>query len=312
MADFELIRQMAARQHGLVSRAQTREAGFAREALQRRVRDGYLTWVTPRVLRIGGAATSPWQSAMAGVLDIGFGAVASHLTAAALWGVPHVPAEPVDVSVVRYVRRNQSPVRLHHLTAIPDDQVAVLHDVPVTAPPFTVLLVAGKFGARRAAQVFDHLLGAGETTVSETDAVIEGLARQGRNGIKIVRKLIKARSDGQPPAESNNERRAEYLARRAGVTTLRRQVNVGYPQWIGRVDFDDTELPFIVEVHSQRFHMSWANRKADAERIEKLRAAGYTVVVVWDYEIWNEPEVVMDRIARGRAQAAGRTAAGFS
>src|SRR5690606_22031693 len=145
-------------------------------AVARKVRGGYLTWVTPRVLRIGGAPTSPCQSAMEGVRDIGYGAEASQHTAAARWGVPHVPAEPVDVSVVRYVRRKQSPVRLHHLTVIPHDQVAMLHDVPVTAPPFTVLLIAGRFGARRAAQVFDHFLGSGDTTVTETSAVVESLA----------------------------------------------------------------------------------------------------------------------------------------
>src|SRR5690606_6985396 len=147
MPEFEEIRRLAAHQHGLVSRAQTRQVGFGREALARKVRDGYLTWVTPRVLRIGGAATSPSPSAMAGVLDIGYGAVASQLASRARWGVPDGPGEPVEVSVVRYVRRKQSPGRLHHLTVRPHDQVAMLHDVRVTGPPFTVLLIAGKFGA---------------------------------------------------------------------------------------------------------------------------------------------------------------------
>lgn len=300
MASLERLRLLASSQHGLVTRQQTKEAGLDRYALRRRVRDGLLTFVTPRVLRIGGSATSPWQSVMAGVLDIGPDAIASHLTAAALWGVPNVDAEPVHVSVERFIRRNTAPVRVHHLTTIPEDQRVALHEIPVTAPPLTVLLVVGLHGPRRGSQVLDYFLAAGDTTVAEVWDLTDRMSQRGRNGLCDTRDLLETRTDDQPPAESNNERRLEYLARQAGIATLRRQVNISNPAWIGRVDFDDTELPFIVEVHSQRYHSSWAHRKADSERIARLEAAGYTVVVVWDHELWYDREGVIDRLAEAR------------
>src|SRR5690606_36031730 len=77
MPEFEALRAIASRQHGLVSRRQTREAGFDRWALARLVRKGHLTFITPRVLRIGGTGASPWESVMAGILDVGFDATAS-------------------------------------------------------------------------------------------------------------------------------------------------------------------------------------------------------------------------------------------
>lgn len=300
MADFNRLRELAAGQHGLVTRDQVREAGMDRYMLRRKAAAGYLTYVTPRVLRIGGSATSPWQSVMAGVLDVGPEAVASHLTAAALWGVPHIHPEPVNVAVERYMRRNQSPVRIHHLTVIPPGQRVSLYDIPVTAPPLTVLLVVGAHGPRRGAQVLDHFLAAGDTTVGEVWNVVDLLSRQGRDGLCDTRDLLKARADHQPPAESNNERRLQYLARRAGISTLRHQVDKGDPSWIGRVDFDDLELPLVVEVHSERYHTSWAHRKADAERIARLEAAGNTVVVVWDYELWFDGDAVIDRLMKAR------------
>lgn len=302
MADVEKIRFIAARQHGLISRPQIRELGIARASLQRLVRAGYLAYLTPRVLKIGGSAQSKWQSVMAGVLDVGPSAVASHLTAAAMWGVPNIRPEPVHVSVVRYVRRGQAPVKVHHLTVIPDDQRTYLHDIPVTAPAFTALLVCGAYGKRRGAQVLDHLLASRDLTVAEATALTIDLAKQGRNGLVALRELLEDRNDESPPAQSNNERRLAYLARQAGITTLRRQVDVVAPTWIGRVDFEDEELPFVVEVQSERYHTSWVHRQADAERISKLEQAGYTVVVVWDYELWYEPDAVIDRLLSRRME----------
>lgn len=310
MADIEGIRSIAARQHGLVSRRQIRELGVLRAPLQRLVRAGHLTYVTPRVLKIGGSAESRWQSVMAGVLDVGPNALASHLTAAAMWGVPNIAPEPVHVSVVRYVRRTQAPVKVHHLTVIPDEQQTYLYDIPVTAPAFTVLLVCGAYGKRRGAQVLDHLLASRDVTVAEAFALTQDLAKQGRNGLVILRELLETRQDDSPPAQSNNERRLEYLAGLAGITSLRRQVNIYAPNWIGRVDFDDVELPFIVEVHSERYHTSWEHRRADAKRIARLEQAGNTVVVVWDYELWYEPDQVIDRLLSRRLECMMRAQGG--
>ena len=305
MRDMEALRSLAARQHGLFTREQAREAGFDHKALARRVRDGYLTFVTPRVLKIGGAAASPWETPMVGVLDVGLDAVVSHLTAAAVWGVPHIPMAPVDVSIERFTRMNLAAVRVHHLTTIPSDQRVMLNDVPLTAPPLTVLLVTGRDGPRKGAQVLDHFLATGDTTVEEMWEVTNRLSKQGRNGLCPLRELLEQRGDDQPPPESNNERRFLYLARQAGFNDLERQVNIGTPCWIGRVDFMDRALRLIIEVQSQRYHSSWANRRADAERIRRLEAEGYTVLVVWDHEIWHDGDVIVERLMRVRRALLG-------
>ena len=297
---MEPLRQIAARQHGLFTRAQAGELGFDRKALRRRVRDGYLGFVTPRVLRIGGAASSPWETPMAGVLDVGPGALASHLTAAALWGVPNISWNRVDVSIERVVRLTDTAARIHHLTVIPPEHRAVVHDIPATSPPFTILLVMGLEGRFRGAQVMDHLLSSGDTSIDELWAMTDRLSKQGRNGLCPLRELLEQRSDGQPPPESNNERRFLMLAQIAGFTTLERQVDISSACWIGRVDFLDRHFRLIIEIQSERYHTSWANRVADAERIRRLEAEGYTVMTVWDREIWFEPELVIERLRQVR------------
>jgi very-short-patch-repair endonuclease len=67
----------------------------------------------------------------------------------------------------------------------------------------------------------------------------------------------------------------------------------------------DRALRLIIEVQSQRYHSSWANRRADAERIRRLEAEGYTVLVVWDHEIWHDGDVVVERLMRVRRALLG-------
>lgn len=309
MPDFNAIREITARQHGLISRRQTREAGYDRKALRRLVRSGRLTFLTPRVLRIGGSEASPWQTVMAGILDVGYDAMASHLTAAALWGVKHVRPEPVHVSVSRPLKRTDpAAARVHHLTRIPPEQRTHLFDIPVTAPALTTLTVFGSEGPQKGLQVLDHFLANRDLTVAEAWDFTWEMSRQGRNGLRLMRKALEDRDDDSPTPQSNNERRFEIIAADGGITTLRRQVDVYGPSWIGRVDYCDLHLPLIVEIHSERYHTSWAHRQADAERIARLEAAGYTVVVVWDYEIWTMPDVVVERIHRARNRLVRRGA----
>ncbi|HEX2155290.1 MAG TPA: type IV toxin-antitoxin system AbiEi family antitoxin domain-containing protein [Acidimicrobiia bacterium] len=303
MPHFDELRAIASRQHGLVSRRQARDAGYDRKALGRLVKGGYLSYLTPRVLRIGGSGMSPWESVMAGVLDVGYDAAASHLSAAALWGVAGIAAEPVHVVVTRILRRREpAAATIHHLTLIPDDQRAYLYDIPVTGPALTTLLVCASEGTIKGGQVLDHFLATRDLTVEEGWQFEQRVSKQGRNGLTRFRQLLESRDDGVPVPQSNNERRFEFITDRGGITTLRRQVDIYAPAWVGRVDYDDLVVPLIVEIHSERYHTSWAQRRADADRISKLEAAGYTVVVVWDYEIWTEPKVVVDRIREARAR----------
>ncbi|MPZ71294.1 MAG: DUF559 domain-containing protein [Actinobacteria bacterium] len=166
--------------------------------------------------------------------------------------------------------------------------IAVHHDVPVAAPALVVLQVAGT-SPRRAAHIVDTLWAKRLVKISEVEDVHDRFSRHGRNGIVLVRTLLKSRSDEMRPAESGNERRFERITGDGGIHTLRRQVDVGGDQWIGRVDFLDSEVALTVEIHSERYHTSHTARQADAARIAALEKAGYTVVVVWDHEIWGQP-----------------------
>ncbi|MBA2337181.1 MAG: DUF559 domain-containing protein [Acidimicrobiia bacterium] len=56
-----------------------------------------------------------------------------------------------------------------------------------------------------------------------------------------------------------------------------------------------------MEVHSERYHSSRTSRHAEAARVAALREAGFTVVVVWDHEVWGDPDSVLARVLQARS-----------
>src|SRR5688572_22265954 len=72
------LRALARQQHGVVSRAQGRQAGADYEAVRVGIRRGEWQTVSPRVLRLIGAPWTDHSALMAAVLDAGETAVASH------------------------------------------------------------------------------------------------------------------------------------------------------------------------------------------------------------------------------------------
>jgi very-short-patch-repair endonuclease len=128
------LRLLAERQHGLVttrdiSELLTRERGRSAERL------GWLIEVRPHVYRLSGAQPTWKQAVMAAVLVAGRHAVASHVTAAALWRLPGFPAgsaTPIEVTVPRGRRPQLDEIAVHQTIIGPGCHAARVDRVPVT------------------------------------------------------------------------------------------------------------------------------------------------------------------------------------
>ena len=141
--------------------------------------------------------------------------------------------------------------------------------------------------------------------LSELHALFDELSRRGgAPGTAALRHLILARPDGYRPADSNLELRFESILEEAGEAPFARQVEVGDEHGlIGRVDFLDRDLGVIVEVQSALFHSGLVDAARDAERLARLRRAGWIVIEVTDEELWYRKVEVIARVQAARAQA---------
>ena len=75
---------------------------------------------------------------------------------------------------------------------------------------------------------------------------------------------------------------------------------------IGRVDFRHSFHKVIVEIDSDLHHTSISDRRRDTIRRKALEAAGWIVIQVTEFELWHQPEKMLDRIrVRARVSLIG-------
>ncbi|HEY8546188.1 MAG TPA: hypothetical protein VIL36_14110 [Acidimicrobiales bacterium] len=305
---FELPYDLMAKQHALVTTEQLAEAGFDHDGVKWLIRGGRVERISPRVLRLRGAPETEAQRVLGAVLDAGPGSALSHTSALAWWKVPGFTLRELHVTHDR--EGAHRPARLatavHDKVLLPERHVRVLEGIPVVTPSRALFDLAGmpRTPPARVERAVDNAWSLRLVSGRTMRAMLRELARRGRPGIATMRALLADRGpDYVPPASSLEGRLADLLKGR-WPTPLRRQVDKGDDgEWIGRIDFVDPELPFLLEVQSERFHRSLVDSRDDAARRARLEAAGYVVVEVSDEDVWHHPEEVVERVRQGRNEA---------
>ena len=195
-----LIAQLAGAQHGVVARRQLGALGVGRGAIDRRVQRGRLHVVHRGVYAVGHRALTRHGRWMAAVLAAGPGAVLSHHSAAALWGIRPTSRIRIDVTVPRTLHATRT---LHpHCAVLTSDETTTHDGIPTTTPARTLVDLAGALTLRQL-----------ERAINETDRLrlvsatsIEHLINGHRGTTNLRTLLLNARSS------TRSELEAEFLA----------------------------------------------------------------------------------------------------
>ena len=238
---------------------------------------------------------------MAAVLDAGVGAVLSHLSAGAWWGLAGCSLVPIQVTRAAGTRRVTDLAEIHRVRSLPSTWTTELRRVPIVRPELLALQLFAVCSAGRAERLVERMWSMRLLSGGSIAAFLDDLGRRGRNGTRGLREYLEPRGVGYTPPASGLEARAMQLFREAGVD-MRRQVDSGERLWVGRVDFRHVRLPLIVEIQSEAFHSALLDREADAARRRHLEAAGFVVVEITDEQVWSRPwevgPAVLDAIRR--------------
>lgn len=290
------LRRLAAQQHGVVSRAQCRRLGLSTDSMRSRIRRGEWVVVSRRVLRHVAAPQTARTMLMAAVLDAGEGTVASHRAAADLWHLPGFRVEELDVSRLHGAEHQRRGLgRLHHPRTLPAHHTTVVDGIPVTTPARTLFDLAGVLHPGRTERAVDNALAKSPALLRALHRMLPDLAERGRPGITAMREILVARPFGYVPPASGLEARAIQILEEAGIR-VRRQVDLGGDDWVGRVDLLVEGTNLVIEIDSARYHLAFLDRERDAHRDAELRAAGYEVVRVAEEEVWTAPALVVQRV----------------
>jgi very-short-patch-repair endonuclease len=205
---------------------------------------------------------------MAAVLACGSGAVLSHGSAAALWGIERESASWIDVSVPLDSFHQLGRVRVHRRYGLRPSDLAVVRSIPVTAPIRTLLDLATQRDQARLERAVNE---ANRLDLVEPEELREALDEyRGERGVKRLRDLLDRRTFRL--TDSELERRFLRLVREAGLPTpLTQQRLNGF-----RVDFHWPDLGLVVETDGLRYHRTPAQQARDRLRDQAHAAAGLT------------------------------------
>jgi predicted transcriptional regulator of viral defense system len=292
------IAYLATRQHGVVARRQLLGFGLSARAVDRRVEAGRLHRLHRGVYAVGHRRLTRHGVWLAAVLACGDGAVLSHASAAALWGIAEIEQGQIHVAAVRGRGGPRRGIVVHRPRRLTDDDRAERWGVPVTAPAPTLVDLAGMIGEaglRRAIDAADRLdlLDLPRLTALADRA----------NGRRGIRRLRAALALHRPLPQTRSELERQFIRLCEGAGIPRPAVNV--PIRGLEVDCAWPAKQLVVELDGYAYHRGRASFESDRSRDARLTAAGYRVMRFTSRRLIAEPNAV---VAELRAALAAKGA----
>jgi very-short-patch-repair endonuclease len=285
------IAAVAGVQDNIITWEQLLDAGLRRGAILHRASEGSLHRRHRGVYLVGHAPPTPMGRARAAVLACGAGAVASHRTAAELWGLlPHSDGD-VDVIVVARNPGAHPGIKVHRVAAIDPAEVRQIRGLSVTSPTRTICDIAGT----EPRNDIEHALQEARVHLRLTDAQLKAVIERTptKKGSAFIRRLLEAEDD-TGHTRSRAERLMRAMAGDAGLPQP--QANVRLHGYL--LDFVWRRRRLVVEVDGYASHGDRTAFERDRQRDQVLVAAGYRVVRVTWRQLTEEPYAVIARLAQ--------------
>jgi predicted transcriptional regulator of viral defense system/very-short-patch-repair endonuclease len=269
-----LVSELAARQWGVVSRAQLRAQGLSDDAVRRRVRAGRLHRLHHGVYAVGHTVLRSEARRLAAVLACGEGAVLSHRSAAAHWGLLPTGATRIDVTIPRTARAGDAKIRLHHSRSLGARDTTMHEGIPITSVARTLVDLAATVRPDRLERA---LAQAERLQLYDHRAITDVLARA--NGHRGKAALTRATAREPKLTRSGFEARVLNLIRAASLPEPLTNFLLTAPDHPRlEVDLCWPTHRLIVELDGYETHRTRAAFARDRARDAALEADGWRVV----------------------------------
>jgi very-short-patch-repair endonuclease len=287
LSDFD---DWARAHHGIIT---LHASGLSRDAWYRAIKAGTIEQIHPHVARLHGTPATAEQRIIAAVFAVGAGAIASHRSAARLWGIPRPDHDPVDV-VLPSQRRDV------HLDGVvvhrPRDLARLVPQRRFSIPCTHILRTLLDLGAIDPGSLHDavgHAITTNLATLDALDTAAAEHARPGRAGVVAVRDAIADWSIDGSPTDSMLEAAVDRLAQRYGLPALE-----FHPVIDGvEVDFRVSGTSIILQCDGWAYHgLERAHSERERERDALLVGAGWIVLRFTYRAIVSRPKATADRI----------------
>jgi len=290
------IAKVAARQWGLITRAQATRLGATERMIAVRLRTGRWERVHRSVYRLA-EYPMPWESeVMAACLLFGPQARASHRTAAALKRLGSATASSrIELTAPRGHARPRPGITLYSTAeSLHPVDTEIVNGIPAISPARTLFDLAAVLPAHLVEEAIDDALVRRLVTPARLRWQLEKEARPGRKGTALMRALLPERGIGTSVHESVPEARLSRMLRRAGIhVEAQYEIREG-GRFVARVDFAIPDLRIAIEVDGYRWHGGRVHWARDLARRNALTALGWQIIHVTPDDLENGARRIVD------------------
>jgi very-short-patch-repair endonuclease len=219
-------------------------------------------------------------------------AVASHASAAYLWGLFRSPPARIDVTAPTR-RRGQRDFRVHFSSILAAQDRASPEGLPATSVPRTLLDLAIASHPERVARWLERCQELGVFDLGAFEDVLRRAGgHRGRGRLGRALEIYRPRADDPAVLRSRYERRLRQLLRKANLPPPAMNFSVaGY-----ELDAYWPELRFAVEIDAFATHGSPAAFERDRLRQEDLKLKGIEMVRITGVRLEREGPAVAARL----------------
>jgi hypothetical protein len=264
----------AARQHGLITRAQVLANGMSESALRHRVERGRLQALHPGVYTLPGVPDS-WDRQLLAACYWSTG-VASHRSAAQLYRLPGCRDARLEVTVHHCHLPPRCGILLHFTDRLPPHHRNQIGAIPVTSIERTLFDLGAVLPRRHVGITVDDALRRSLTSLGRLHRCLKEIGGRGRRGTAALRQVLADRTALPRIPESPLESMFLELVSRSPLP----RPEVQYEIWEGarflaRVDFAYPAAKVAIELDGFEFHSGRESFDHDRRRLTAISALGW-------------------------------------
>ena len=309
MADARRLVELAAKQMGVVNRADLATAGVSWKWLRDRLTTREWKRMHRGVFRLGCHQPSREEREMAALLAAGEGAVLSHISAARRLGLDVPPDDSVQITVAACRKAKVRGAKIWRSRSLSSRDVTTRGGLRITNLARTMIDLAWVLDDAWLRACFD-------SAVRQNRAIVSWLCRAlhnhgpGRRGIRRLRALLQEYRQTDEVPDSALESLALELAKAVGKTPQLHYNVLDGAHHVAEVDLAWPKLRLGIECDGWRHHGTRAAFVRDRARDRALFSLGWSVLrYSWEDVVHNADEVIEELVRSYELRARSTRAA---
>ncbi|HUP68847.1 MAG TPA: hypothetical protein VM142_03420 [Acidimicrobiales bacterium] len=255
----------------------------------------------PGVFSLAGTADTWRQKTLAAVLSAGQGAVASHTTAAALFGLSCCKFQGVEITVPIGRSHRSHLATVHETAFLNRSDMTTIDRIPVTRPARTLVDLASSTSKAVLEEAVDDALIRRLVTLDRLRACATALGGSGRKGTLLLQEVLRCWTTGgmaEEVAEMRMVRR--LLAAELPKPVLQYRVHDAMDRFVARLDAAYPQEKVGLEMNGFRWHGSPRRFALDPQRTRRLVALGWLILPCTPVDLAGDGRELAEQVRAAR------------